>query len=171
MPSSQDFDYESLLESAEPAPLGRSPETRDASSHEPQRRSPSLTSDDSSYSPPKDRTALPRPGRTFSPPAPPPSFAPPPPNPGAGFASVRSSVDTNLNHIVKRKPLSSSASALAARHSGPSSNVHNPDAQPSTTSARHESYISGSSRYSEYSPVDERYVCFFSPFPAKSRYR
>lgn len=167
---SDDFDYESILESAAPAPLGRAPETSNASSDVPRARPPSLSSsEDSCFSPRQSKVAAhpPRAGGTFSPPAPPPSFAPPPPNGPPGSATERStrsntlsSADHNPNHFVKRKPLSSTASALAARFSGPSPNNSNPDPTPLSKSARPDSNVSGSSLYSDSSILDNRYVLF-----------
>lgn len=165
MPS-DDFDYESILESAEPAPLGRAPETANASSGAPPARPPTRSSTDSCYSPRQSKVALPRAGGTFSPPAPPPPFAPPHPDVGAGSAPQRStrsntlsSADYNPGHLVKRKPLSSTSSVLAAQLPGAGFNNHNPEPTPHS-SARPDSCVSGSSRYSEFSIPDNRYVCF-----------
>lgn len=153
------------LEPPVPAPLGRTPETRNASSDVPRRRPESLASSDSCYSPRQSRVALPRVGGTFSPPAPPPPFAPPPPDASPGFAAERSSrvgalsSADNPNHLISRKPLS----PVAARCSGPTPSNHNPEPAPLSTSARPESYLTGSSRYSDSSGLGSRYVCFLNP--------
>lgn len=157
MPS-HDFDYESILDDPEPSPLGPAPDTRNASSGPPQRRPPSLASTDSCYSPRNSRVAPPRAGGTFSPPAPPPAFAPPPLN---GVASQRSTRSNTLsseppNSVVKRKPLSPTASVIVARFSGANAH-HNLERSQPPTPARI-SYISELSRYSNSSFSNERYV-------------
>lgn len=155
-----DLDHEAALEPPVPAPLGRAPDTRNASSHVACRPG-SLASSASCYSPRQSRVALPRSGGTFSPPAPPPPFAPPPPNASSAFAAERSSraytlsSADNPNHAA-----TGSLSSVAARYSGKSPSNHNPEPPPLSTSARPESLVSGSSRYSDLSGLDQRYVCF-----------
>lgn len=158
MPSSHDFDYESILDDPEPSTPGPAPDTRNASSGPPQRRPTSLASTDSCYSPRNSRVAPPRAGGTFSPPAPPPPFAPPPFN---GVASQRSTRSNTLsseppNSIVKRKPLSPAASVIVARFSGVNTQ-HNPERSQPPTPVR-ASYISELSQYSSSSFLNERYV-------------
>lgn len=152
------FDHGSILEPAAPAPLGRTPETSHASSHVARPRHDSLSSDNSScydFSPRQSTAALPHAGGTFSPPVPPPSSNP-------GFVPQRSSrpstlSDYNPNHVASWKPPST-----AAQFSDLRSSNHHPEPEPLSTSARPESSLTGSSRYSGSSSLYEGYVYFLA---------
>ncbi|SPN96931.1 related to intracellular protein transport protein [Cephalotrichum gorgonifer] len=165
---SPDLDYESILDDPEYSHLGPqtppSPdaETRNASSHVSQRRQPSLSSTDYSDSPRNSQVALPRAGGTFTPPtAQPPSFAPPPPKPNtAGLTSrtsarsstLSSTLEHNPNSVVKRKPLSSTASALAAARSSAASLYNrNTNTSQDPSPAHRQSVLSETSLYSSVS--------------------